>query len=713
MKSTEHVRVVPTDGHVSCNGQSRKHESSKADLLAGPLRRAILTTQQWLLSHQHRDGYWMGELEGDTILESEYVLLLAFLGKADQTASRKAAQYIRDRQLPEGGWEIYPGGGVDISASVKAYFALKLTGLDPSEPDMERARDAILAHGGADSVNSFTRFYLAILGQISFDQCPTVPPEMVLAPKWFPGNLYAVSAWSRTIIVPLSIVSASKPVTQIDPAHGIRELFIRRPEDWPELHCPGLESRQGLFSWDRFFRTVDRWLKRFERYRILPLRAKAIRAAERWMFERFESSDGLGAIFPPIIWSIVALKCLDHDDDSDKVQYCFDNLNRLIIEEPETLRLQPCLSPVWDTAISLRAVLDSGVDPDHENCGRAVDWLLDQQISRPGDWAMSVDAEPGGWCFEFANSFYPDLDDTAMVVMAMRQRFAEARKRPDSLPPELHLVAETTSRELKDARRHVVELDRVATSMRRAEHWMLAMQNRDGGWGAFDRENNRQFLCHVPFADHNAMIDPSTPDLTGRVLEALGALGHGMEHPAIQRAVRYLRSTQQPDGGWFGRWGVNYIYGTWLALTGLVAAGVSRDDPAVVAGANWLLAHQHSNGGWGETPDSYAEPARRGQGPATASQTAWALMGLMTAGQESHPAVLRGVRYLLSQQCDNGTWDEPEFTGTGFPQVFYLRYHMYPIYFPLMALSRFGATVGARLEKTPVADAHANVHAVA
>lgn len=573
---------------------------------------AVSRTVDWLLNAQNSAGYWCGELEGDTILESEYILLLAWLGRHDSPEAHKAARYILTKQLANGGWTIYPGGKVDVSASVKAYFALKLTGHPASAEHMQRARSAILAHGGADAVNSFTRYYLALLGQISYEQCPAVPPEFVLLPGWFPVNLHSISSWSRTILVPLSIMSAYRPVCSLDARLGIRELFLKRPEQWPPLRCPGLKGGTGPLSWDRFFRVVDGACKWCQRHGVLPLRRRAIDAAAHWMIDRFEGSDGLGAIFPPIIWSVVALKCLGHDDDSPHVQYCLEQLRGLMIEEDDTLRLQPCKSPVWDTAIALRALAAAGHADDHTH--RAVGWLLDKQIARPGDWATKIEAEPGGWCFEHANDFYPDLDDTSMVAMALAEQYIA---QSNAVRPE--------NNEL---------LSRTTKAIALAERWMLGFQNRDGGWGAFDRDNDAEFLCHVPFADHNAMIDPSTPDLTARVLESLGVLGRRVGDPAVDRALAYVRQSQEADGSWFGRWGVNYIYGTWQVLTGLAAVGLPKDDPLIVSGAEWLLAHQQPAGSWGESCDSYADASLRGQGRPTPSQTAWALLGLLAAGRE-------------------------------------------------------------------------------
>jgi squalene-hopene/tetraprenyl-beta-curcumene cyclase len=653
------------------------HISAKG--LDDELEQSVQRTRQWLLERQNLDGSWCAELEGDTILESETILVLAFLGREESPLAQRAAEYLVRKQLPDGGWAKFPGGSLDISGSVKAYFALKLTGHDPEAEFMQRARQAIRAHGGADAVNSFTRFYLALLSQISYEHCPAVPPEMVLLPKWFPVNLYAMSAWSRTIVVPLSIVAALEPVRQVDPQHGIHELFLREPEYWPPLRCPGLPGGTGWFSWDHFFRSINRMLKFGQRKRWMFMRRRSVEAAKQWMLDRFEKSDGLGAIFPPVVFSIVALTALGYADDSPEVVECMKQLNRLAIDDPgdETARLQPCLSPVWDTGLTMRALALAGVLADDPAIVRAAAWLRSRQAKLPGDWAHTVDAPSGGWYFEYANEFYPDVDDTAMSLMALQTLFRDEAE-------ESVAAAETKDAGLKDS----------VAAIERGMRWMLAMQNRDGGWGAFDRDNDRHFLCYVPFADHNAMIDPSTADLCGRALEALGKLGRRIGDPCVDRAVEFVRRTQEADGSWFGRWGVNYIYGTWQVLTGLIEVGVSRDDPAVLAGAKWLLAHQQANGGWGESPNTYEHPELRGQGEVTASQTAWAVLGLIAAGMADHPAVLRGIRYLVQTQNADGSWDESQFTGTGFPRVFYLRYHYYPIYFPLMALSQWANRAG-------------------
>jgi len=705
MSTRRHVRVWSAPGAEDLASSSVPFAVQTVHQLNAPLRAAIVRTRQWLLAEQQPEGHWVAELEGDTILESEFILLQAYLGKHDSDLCRKCARHMLSQQLPDGGWAIYPGGPLEISASVKAYFALKLTGHDPSAEYMQRARAAILAHGGADAVNSFTRFYLALLGQIGYDHCPAVPPEFLLLPKWFPVNLYSISAWSRTILVPLAIMSAYQPVAQLDAKFSIRELFVKAPQDWPALRCPGLKQSRWPLSWERFFRGVDRTFKFLQRRNWLPLRKRGLAKAKRWMVERFEGSDGLGAIFPPMVWSIIALKCLGYADDSTEMRYCHERLEGLIIEEPETARLQPCKSPVWDTAITLRALADAGVKPQHAAVQNGIGWLMKKEVRRRGDWAENVPAEPGGWAFEYANEFYPDVDDTIMVMMALRTQFENDQAKSLGLP-ELDLVAEFSAEDRTEALRRIASLDKLTAALKRAEQWIIAMQNSDGGWGAFDKDNTAEFLCAVPFADHNAMIDPSSPDLAGRVLEALAKVGRKQGDPTVDRAIRYVRATQEPDGSWYGRWGVNYIYGTWQVLVGLVAAGIPQEDPAIVAGANWLLAHQQSNGGWGETPETYADPTLRGQGPVTPSQTAWALLGLIAAGLGNSQAVADGVQWLLEHQLSDGTWDETEFTGTGFPRVFYLRYHYYRIYFPLMALSQYAAGQRDAEDPAQVATVH-------
>ncbi len=702
---------------------------------AQELRRGIAATRQFFFNHQHPDGYWVAELEGDALLQSETIMLLAFLGEEESDLAKGCAKNLLETQLDDGGWGMYTGAKSDVHNTVKAYFALKLTGHDPSSEPMQRARTRALELGGVDNVNSFTRFYLAILGQIPHEKCPAVPPQMMMLPKWFPINIYAMSAWSRTIFVPLSIVSALAPVKEIPVEKGIRELFVKDPSQWGPLVAPGKKYSKNPFSWDRFFRICDSGMKLCRKIGLTPFRQLSIEKAKKWMLDRFERSDGPGAIYPPIVWSWVALKALGYADDSKEVKYCRKQMEDLVIKNEKTgsIRLQPCKSPVWDTSLALKALMIGGLSTAHPAVRKGVRWVRSRHVKKEGDWAETVNVAPGGWCFEFNNDFYPDCDDTAMALMVLAGRFDEANttstkepqttskkepqvqrngtwgvKRPEltyrekndkgtekldgNLPPDLRLIVSGCVESLTEAKQDALDIADTSSALESGLRWLLAMQNKNGGWAAFDRENNREFLCKVPFADHNAMIDPSTPDLTGRVMESLGRLGFRVgQNTEIDKVVAYMKKEQKPDGSWFGRWGVNYIYGTWQALTGLTAVGVSENDPAIEAGANWLLTHQHPSGGWGESPDSYADPSLRGRGNPTASQTAWAVMGLIAAGRIEHPAVAKGIRFLLDRQRNDGTWFEPEFTGTGFPLVFYLKYHYYSVYFPLMALSLYAA----------------------
>ncbi|TWT62086.1 terpene cyclase/mutase family protein [Rubinisphaera italica] len=674
-----------------------------------PLGKAISATAQFLKERQHAEGFWVAELEGDTILESEYILLLAYLGEENSESAKAAAAYIVEQQCSHDGWALFPNGPLEISASVKAYWALKITGHAPEAEYMQRAREAILAAGGAEKVNSFTRYYMALLGLISYHQCPAVPPELVLLPRWTRLSIYDMSAWSRTILMPLSLLWAYKPHRDLPEEQQIEELFIKSARKLPICNDVTEKvddlSYRSRIPWAWMFRQFDRGYKLIERCGGPPLRNKSIRIAAGWILERLQNSDGLGAIFPPIVWSLVALKSLGFEDDSYEVVTTRQQLDALILQGKnaqgeKTVRLQPCKSPVWDTSIATLALAETGQADCKEAVAASSKWMRAQEIRSYGDWSITHrDVEPGGWCFEFNNEFYPDVDDTAMVLMALLKSLPDdlhadwlAELVPQSersLEKRLSTIVSGKSEHWQSAMSDVSRLQPSLDAFRRGVQWLLAMQSKNGGWGAFDSNNDFELLTRVPFADHNAMIDPPTPDITARVLEALAMLGVNSQHEAIQKALTFLWEHQEEDGSWPGRWGVNYIYGTWQVVVGLIAVGISPEDARIQKSICWLKARQQANGGWGETPESYDRPELKGTGVETPSQTAWAILALVAAGESHSTAVSDAVRYLIETQQADGSWNETEFTGTGFPKVFYLRYHYYRIYFPLLALARY------------------------
>jgi squalene-hopene/tetraprenyl-beta-curcumene cyclase len=666
---------------------------------AAALSTAIGRTRDYLLQRQHADGHWVAELQGDTILESEYILLLAFLGQGQTDRAREAAAYMLAQQEPHGGWAQFPGGPLEMSGSVKAYLALKIAGHDPQADYMVRAREAILAHGGVERVNSFTRYYLAMLGLIPYSLCPAVPPELMLIPDWAPFNIYEMSSWSRTILVPLSLLWACQPKTTLPAEHGIDELYASPEKALPKtLRGVNTEGANGWVDWAAFFQKVDAAIKWGEGMGLKPARRRAIKLAEQWILERLRDSDGLGAIFPPIIWTIIGLRCLGYPDDSPIIREQLNELEKLVIREHDQVRLQPCMSPVWDTTITLIALRDAGLPRNDPAIRRGVDWLLSKEVRVKGDWSRSrPETEPGGWFFEYRNAFYPDVDDTAMALIALSRMLPEGQGGDWALEwlsdgdGGMQLALSGRSASAAEALKELEQSQPLLDAIRRGAGWLQAMQSSDGGWGAFDADNTRELFTKVPFADHNAMIDPSTADITARVLEGFAGInltaGPGREW--LQRALDFVWQDQCPDHAWFGRWGVNYLYGTWQVIQGLVRYGIDPRDPRLQNAADWLIDKQQPCGGWGETPATYDDPSLRGTGTPTASQTAWALLGLIAAGRANTDAAARGVQFLIDTQQPDGGWHEPEFTGTGFPRVFYLRYHSYRIYFPLMALARY------------------------
>jgi squalene-hopene/tetraprenyl-beta-curcumene cyclase len=627
----------------------------KIDDLSSRVAVGIDAARKYLFSEQHEDGYWCGELEADTTLEADYIVLHTLLGTEKSERVRKAANYILEHQNEEGGWSTYKGGPTNLSASVKSYFGLKLAGYSADFPALVRARKIILELGGVTEVNTFTKLYLCFFGQYDYDAVPAIPPEIVLFPKWFWFNIYEISSWSRAMLVPLSICYAKKPFKKIADEMGVEELFVGG-RDKSRMH---LHWDKKLFSWRNFFLVLDRTAHWFERVHVRPLRSIALRQAEKWMLERFEMSDGLAGIFPSIMNSVIAMRVLGYSVDDPQVIRAMDEFEKLGIEDENTFRMQPCVSPVWDTAYAVFALGASGVPANDPRMVKAADWILQKQVRTVGDWKVkNRKGEPGGWYFEFNNEFYPDVDDSAMVCLGLAQ------------------VEHPNGRYQRE-------------SVQRAINWMLSMQCKNGGWASFDKDNDRMVFQYVPFADHNAMLDPATVDITGRMLEMLATYGYDKNHPGVKKAIDFVRKEQEADGSWFGRWGVNYIYGTMLVLRGLEAIGVDHHEPYVQQAAEWLRMMQNPDGGWGESCGSYDDANAKGQGPSTPSQTAWAVMGLLAANDTRSDSVARGVAYLLRAQKKDGSWTEDFYTGTGFPRVFYLMYHMYRQYFPMIALTTY------------------------
>jgi squalene-hopene/tetraprenyl-beta-curcumene cyclase len=627
------------------------------------LEESIARAQGNLLRLQSPEGYWCGELMADATLCADYVLFMFWSGERDAVLEGKCAAHIRRRQQSDGGWSLYEGGPSDVSASVKAYFALKLAGDRPECPRMLEARACILRLGGIPRMNTYAKLYLALLGQFPWRFLPTVPVEFVLFPRWFFFNLYELSSWSRAMLVPIAILNHFKPTRRLPADLQLHELFPAGSE----TGFLGEPSQGPWLSWPNFFLFCDRMLKGLGRMGWRPLRKLALRRAEAWMTERMGAgSDGLAAIFPAILNSRMALKVLGYPSEHPIAAKAKRDFENLFVDDPEDFRIQPCLSPVWDTAISLIALAESGLPTGHPALLQGAGWLAAREVRFRGDWRFKNPHQaPSGWAFEFRNEFYPDTDDTMMVLMALRlaaQR-SNARLAPD-------------------------EEERFLRGL----NWLLSFQCKNGGWAAFDRDVTQHWLEQVPFADHNAILDPPCSDLTGRMLELLGNIGFDREGPVVKGALQQLRDTQEPDGSWYGRWGVNYLYGTWQVLRGLRAIGQDLRQDWIVRARDWLESCQNEDGGWGECCGSYDHPELKGRGSSTPSQTAWAVMGLIAATPgptAACAAVQRGIRFLIGSQSSDGSWTESGTTGTGFPRVFYIRYDMYRNYWPLLALATF------------------------
>jgi len=622
--------------------------------------------REWLKRQQKDDGHWVYVLEPDATMPAEFILYEHFLGEIDDALEARMADYIRQTQADEhGGWPLYYGGAFNISATVKAYWALKIVGDDIDAPHMVRAREAILQHGGAAKCNVLTRFYLALFGQVPWRAVPCMPVELMLLPQWFPFHISKISYWSRTTLVPMTVLAALRARAENPRGIDVNELFVTPPDEEKNYQV----NPTGSF-WGECFLWLDRVLHRTERFFPKSTRRRAIDAAMRFITERLNGEDGIGAIFPPMIFTVLSFKMLGYPKDHPDVVTAKKAILKLMDLSGETAYMQPCASPVWDTALIAHAMIEAGEERDGEVMGRAFDWLASKQVLKTvGDYAAwKPQVRPGGWAFQYNNDYYPDVDDTAVAVMGLDRNGAP----------------------------------RFRQAIDRAVEWVLGMQSKNGGWGAFDADNTYYYLNHIPFADHGALLDPPTSDVTARCVGMLAQLGYPSTHPAIVRAVDFLKAEQEANGSWFGRWGTNYIYGTWSVLHALNAVGEDASQPYIQKAVAWLKSVQREDGGWGEDCATYwtehkDAPARA----STASQTAWAVLGLLAAGEVRSEAVARGINYLLSAPRQGGHWDEKWYTAVGFPRIFYLKYHGYSHYFPLWALARYRNLLSGNALTTP------------
>ncbi len=646
---------MKSQGVSAKNRESR--ESSAQDTQVAFLDVALAQARDRILAEQAPEGYWCWPLEADCTIPSEYILMMHFMDEIDVDLEVKLARYIRRRQMEEGGWPLYYDGHFDMSASVKAYYALKLAGDDVNAPHMARARALILEHGGAARCNVFTRIALAQFGQVPWRAIPFMPVELLLVPQWFPITLAKVSYWSRTVMVPLLGLCSLKVRARNPRGIGIAELFVRPPDEERDYFPIRSFMNFVLCKIERIGLRLERVIPR-------RLRARALARAEAWIVERRNGTGGLGAIFPAMVNAYEFLAARGYAPDHPYRRDALIAIQKLLLVVGDEAYCQPCVSPIWDTGLVCLALLAVDREGTKDAVRRALSWMRDGQLlDAPGDWRASrPNLAGGGWPFQFENSHYPDLDDTSVVAWAMEE----------SRDPAF------------------------VASIQRAAHWVAGMQSRNGGFGSFDVDNTHYYLNEIPFADHGALLDPPTSDVTARCVTLLArAASDDRYRPAIERAIAYLRSEQEPHGAWFGRWGTNYIYGTWSVLVGLRAAGIDRDDPAIRAAVGWLIAVQRADGGWGESNDSYHEPASAGMSArSTAFQTAWAVLALLAAGEADSESVRRGVHYLLAHREPGGLWEDVEFTAPGFPRVFYLKYHGYARYFPLWALACYREQAG-------------------
>ena len=672
--------------------------------LLGAVEKSIHRSQRHLLSIQYPDGYWWGELESNPTMEAEYLLLTCFLGVVDRERWRKLTNHILSKQRQDGSWGQYFGAPGDVSTSVECYFALKLAGVSASAEEMRKAKEFILSRGGVPEVRIFTKIWLSLFGQWEWKGTPVMPPELIHLPSWFPFNIYEFSSWARATIVPMLIILTEKPLRPLPEGAEIDELY---PGPRSEVDY-SLPKPRGFIGWSRLFYAADKLLRLYQRLPVKPGRRRAISKAAWWIVSHQEADGSWGGIQPPWVYSLIALKHLGYSMDHPVMKRGLEGFEGFAIEEGDTWRVQACVSPVWDTCLVLIGLVDSGMDPSSSAIQRAARWMTNEQILSGGDWQVRVrNTPPGGWAFEFDNDIYPDVDDAAEVIMALDM-----------------------------ARLDGGDEQQKGEAIRRGVEWVLGMQCRNGGWASFDKDNDKSYIAKTPFSDFGETLDPPSVDVTAHVLEMLGKLGYRKDFPAVKRAYRYIRGDQEPDGPWFGRWGVNYIYGTGAVLPALEAIGEDMGQPYVRSAVDWLVAHQNDDGGWGESCGSYVDATLAGKGPSTPSQTAWALIALLAAGEVDVPATETGVRYLVDTQREDGSWDEPYFTGTGFPGYgvgqrlkrlptpgepgyqglempagFMINYHMYRNSWPLMALGRYGRHARADHPSSPVAKTMGDGHA--
>ncbi len=617
---------------------------------------AMARLKEHLLSLQHRDGYWVGKVEDNVTITAEYLMFLHFLGIVDADVEKRAVNYILSVQNDDGGWSIYNGGPSELSATVEAYFALKLAGFSKDHPALKRARAAIENCGGIEKIRVFTKINLALFGQFPWKEIPVIQPEIMLLPKSAPINIYEFSSWSRSTIVPLLVIFNAKPVKDIPSERGVGELF-EGVEDYKNFKCP---QTKGFVSWETFFNKLNSVLKIYESIPLKPFRKAAIEQAIRWTLGHQDKSGYWGGIFPAMVNSILAMYLYGYPLSHPRIQRGLWALRQFADEGPDYFRMQSTVSVIWDTGLSIIALRDAGLDKRDPRLQRAARWVMRKQIEQWGDWQVkNTESEPGGWAFEFENDYFPDNDDTAIVMQALMRMDLEAD--------------------------NAEKADRIRLGLQ----WLLGMQCSDGGWGAFDKDNNMEVLNEIPFADLKALLDPSTPDMVGHILETLGQMGYRLDFDPVARGVEFLRSHQERDGSFFGRWGVNYIFGTSAVLVGLKNIKFSMDDPMVLSAVSFLKSIQNPDGGFGESCESYHCNKYVPLGYSTPSQTAWAVMGLLAAVGPDDDAVKRGILYLSSKVDESGDVYERDWTATGFPRHFMLRYDYYRLYFPLMALARY------------------------